>query len=173
MRKAIIWYLLFLTLLATGCILPVVSVTLPTATPETTPEIFKTSTPELTKTKLPVLESTWTIRMKHSGGIMGLLRTIEISSDGSSTVVDERTKKTVNGKLSSDELSIIKEQILASEYISPAKPEAICADCFVYDLEIQGSGKKFAVQLNDISLPDSGLEELVRYLRGLIDTALK
>jgi hypothetical protein len=48
-----------------------------------------------------------------------------------------------------------------------------CADCFIYDLEIQENGKNFAVQLNDISLPNSGLESLVTYLRGLIETALK
>jgi len=48
-----------------------------------------------------------------------------------------------------------------------------CADCFVYDLEIQVNGEKLSVQLNDISLPNSGLEPLVTYLRGLIDTALK
>lgn len=113
--------------------------------------------------------------MAHSGGIMGLSRSIEISSDGKFTVGDKRTNKTMSGELSAVELSKLKELVSSSQYVSPNKPNGmVCADCFIYDLEIQTSGnKKFAVQLNDISLPDSGLEPLVTYLRELIDKALK
>jgi hypothetical protein len=118
--------------------------------------------------------SEWTIKMIHSGGIMGLSRSIEISSDGKFTVMDEHAAKTTSGELSADELSKINEQVISAEYIPAAKPDGMgCADCFIYDLEIQRNGEKFSVQLNDISLPNSGLESLVSNLRGLIETTLK
>jgi hypothetical protein len=112
--------------------------------------------------------------MTHSGGIMGLSRSIEISSDGKYIVIDQRADETVNGELSTVEVSKVDELITSAKYTSPSKPDGmVCADCFIYDLEIQGAGKKFVVQLNDISLPNSGLEPFVAQLRGLIDTALK
>jgi len=142
--------------------------------PLSTPEPLKTPTSEVRASTLPALDGEWTIKMTHSGGIMGLSRSIEISSDGKFTVVDERANKTFSGQLSADELSKINEQVTSAEYIPAVKPDGMaCADCFIYDLEIQENGKNFAVQLNDISLPNSGLESLVTYLRGLIETALK
>jgi hypothetical protein len=165
MPRTIYLYALLITLFIVSCRLFSAPV------PESS---LNTPTPEPTKTKLPALDGAWTIRMKHSGGIMGLSRSIEISSDGKFTVADERANKTVNGEYSSDELSKIKKQVSNSEYIAENGPnDMICADCFVYDLEIQGNGEKLTAQLSDISLPNSGPESLVIYLRNLIDTALK
>jgi hypothetical protein len=160
MTRSVFLYILFIALLITGC-------------SASTPEPLK-STPELPRSNLPSLDGTWKIKMTHSGGIMGLLRSIEISSDGKFTVMDERASKTVTGELTADELSKLKEQVASSEYIPASKPDGMgCADCFIYDLEIQGSGEKSNIQLNDINLPTSGLGTLVTYLRGLIETTLK
>ncbi len=105
---------------------------------------------------------------------MGLSFSIEVSSDGNYTVVDERANKTVTGELTADELSELNELVVTSNYVPATKPNGQgCADCFVYELEIHINGEKLSVQLNDVSLPNSGLEPLVGYLRGLIDTALK
>ncbi|MBL8102379.1 MAG: hypothetical protein JNM02_07615 [Anaerolineales bacterium] len=122
---------------------------------------------------LPVLADEWTVEMTHSGGIVGLMRAIKISSDGSYTVTDERTNKTISGELSKDELAKLTEVIASTNYIPSEKPKGVCADCFIYDIEIQGSEKNLAVQLDDISLPGSGMENLVTFLRGLIDSFLK
>jgi hypothetical protein len=171
MPRTVYLYAFLITLLIVGCRLFSAPELLNTPAPESS---INTPTPEPTKTKLPALDGAWTIRMKHSGGIMGLSRSIEISSDGKFTVVDDRANKTITGEYSSDELSKIKERVSNSEYIAENGPNSmICADCFVYDLEIQGNGEIFTVQLSDISLPNSGLESLVNYLRNLIDTALK
>ena len=162
MPRTIFLYALLISLLIAGC------------SPSSTPEPLKTPTTEVHASTLPALNGDWTIKMRHSGGIMGLSRSVEVSSDGKFTVVDERTDKTIKGNLSADELLKINEKVTSAEYIPAVKPDGmVCADCFIYDLEIQRNGEKFAVQLNDISLPNSGLESLVTYLRGLIDTALK
>lgn len=132
------------------------------------------SKPESLKSGLPSLEGEWMISMAHSGGIMGLSRSIKISSDGKYTVVDERANKSVTRELEKDELSKLMDIVASSEYITMTLPQPSgCADCFVYDLAIQGNGKKFSVQVDDVSMPDSGMETLVMYLRDLMDAALK
>ncbi len=162
MPRIIFLYVFLISLLAAGCGQPA------------TVETLNTPTTESPVSNLPTLDGDWKIKMKHSGGIMGLSRSIEISSDGKFTVLDERKDKTINGELTADELSKLNKQVSSSEYIFETKPDGMgCADCFIYDLEIQKGEEKFAIQLNDISLPNSGLEPLVAHLRGLIETALK
>ena len=153
MPRIIFIYMLLITLLITGCSYP---------------------TPEPLKTDLPSLDSEWTIKMVHSGGIMGLMRSIEISSDGKYTVMDERSNKTVTKKLSASELSKLQEIVSNTEYINTERSSPSgCADCFNYDLEIQKDGKKFSVHVDDISMPNSAMETLIMYLRDLLETALK
>ncbi|HET7143924.1 MAG TPA: hypothetical protein VFI68_07905, partial [Anaerolineales bacterium] len=131
------------------------------------------SKPEPLNSNLPSMEGDWTISMTHSGGIIGLSRSVEISSDGKYIVTDDRSGKRVTGELASGELSVLKNIVINSEYLlMESRQPSGCADCFVYDLAIQGSGKKFNVQLDDISMPDSGMETLIIYLRNLIDSAL-
>jgi hypothetical protein len=162
MPRTIFLYVLLISLFIAGC------------GTSATPEPIKTPTLEPRQTDQPSFEGNWMIKMKHSGGIMGLSRSIEILSNGNFTVVDERSNKTVTGMLAENELSKINEQVSSLKYIPASKPDQTgCADCFIYDLEIQESGEKFAVQLNDISLPSSGLESFVSHLRGLIDIRLK
>jgi hypothetical protein len=158
MPRTVFLYVLLISLLVAGCTAPT------TREPASTP----------TASNPPALDGEWTVYMTHSGGIMGLSRSIEVSSDGKFTVVDERENKTTTGQLTTDELAKINEQVMSFEYIPASKPGGMaCADCFIYDLEIQRDGKRFAAQLSDVSLPGSGLESLVSYLRELIDTALR
>jgi len=129
--------------------------------------------PKTVPSALPVLDGEWTVKMTRSGGIMGVMRSMEIYSHGSYVITDDRSKQTLTGELSEDELARLKGIVASSEYAGMDKPGTSgCADCFVYDLEIQGGGSKFIVQLDDVGLPDSGLETLVIFLRELIDRAL-
>ena len=131
-----------------------------------------TNAPAATPT-LPAIADEWTVKMTHSGGIMGLMRSIEVSSDGSYTVTDERTNKSISVKLSEDEIATLTKIVSSAENIPSEKPSGGCADCFVYEIEILTSGKNLATRLDDISLPASGMEDLVKSLRELIDSALK
>lgn len=135
-------------------------------TPAPAPVLLPTPT-------LPVADE-WTIKMTHSGGIMGLMRSLEVSSDGKYTVVDERANKTVSGKLSFNELATLSEMISILDGADVKQPgPGNCADCFIYDLEIHSGEKNIVVQLDDISLPESGMIDLVSFLRGITDSALK
>jgi len=154
---------LLIILLITGC------------SPFSTSEQLKTPTLELTKSNLPSPNGEWTsINMTHSGGIMGLSRSIAISSDGTYTVTDERANKTIAKKLSANELTELNKLIASSKSITTNGPrQSGCADCFIYNLEIQGDGKNFSAQVDDVTMPKSGMEPLIIYLRGLVDSALK
>lgn len=162
MPRTIFLYTLLIILVLASCR------SSPTLEPLKTPTVEPPTSDKLS------LDGEWMIKMNHSGGIMELSRSIEISSNGRLSVSDERTGKKVTGELAADDLSRLNEQVLSYKYIPITKPDGMgCADCFIYDLEIQGNGKKFAIQLNDINLPNSGLESLIIYLRGLIETTLK
>src|SRR5512133_1350235 len=105
MRKLSISILFILmTLGLFGC--GPVNTVLSTATPEllllATPEASYPNPPSYPNTPsypnpsgddFPQLTGDWHIRLTQTGGIAGVSRKLEISSDGKMTVSDERTKK--------------------------------------------------------------------------------
>jgi len=105
---------------------------------------------------------------------MGLLRHVEINSSGEFTVSDERTKQTKTGILSQNDLETLGDLVETVKPVSidPLK-NMVCADCFVYSLEIRRDGKSLSAELDDISLPDSGYELLVTELRKIMDDVLR
>lgn len=119
----------------------------------------------------PALAQEWSVKMTQSGGIMGLLRNIEAASDGKFTVNDERAGTTVTGELTDGKLAELQRLVTEMTFTAPEIP-AVCADCFVYEVQIESGGKKMIAQADDISLPDSGMEALVEFLRGIMDSAL-
>jgi hypothetical protein len=131
--------------------------------------IISTSAPA--KNQSPTLEGNWTIRMTHSGGIMGLSRSIEITSDGTYTVADQRTGQRKEGKLSEDEFTQLTQLVASTQY-SPSNQPSGCADCFIYNIEISGAAKTFTANADDVTLADSGLGPLVMQLRAIIDREL-
>lgn len=120
----------------------------------------------------PVLADDWSVGMTQSGGIMGLLRHIATGSDGKYAASDERDGREVAGELSQDQLTRLKGLVSSLQFTAPKLP-TVCADCFIYDIEIQSGGKKLILQADDISLPDSGMASLVEFLRDLMDSALQ
>jgi hypothetical protein len=123
--------------------------------------------------ELPALEGEWTISMVQSGGIMGLSRSIEISFDATYTVTDRHGEITITGRLSAEQLEVLREIVLNTEYQSTVDPgQSGCADCFIYNVQVQAEGRKFVVELDDISMPGSGMERLIMHLQLLLESAL-
>jgi len=123
----------------------------------------------------PVLSSSgpWTLRFTQSGGIMGMMRTIEIQSDGQATLTDERSNKSATVQLTQGDLSALQQAASNTIYRAPKGPSG-CADCFVYQIEVQsGSEKTFEAQVDDVNLESSGLSALVENLRNLMERSLR
>lgn len=126
---------------------------------------------EITYTPPPI-EDEWSVTMVQSGGIMGLIRSIRVSSDGTYSVVDERAGERVEGKLSNDELADLKDLVAGFSFLAPKMP-MVCADCFVYKVEIQSGGQKLVAEIDDVNMPETGMGPLVEFLRGVMDLALQ
>ena len=120
----------------------------------------------------PPIGDEWAVTMVQSGGIMGLKRSIQASSDGRYMVVDERAGKSVDGELSADELARLKELIAGFSFTAPKMP-MVCADCFVYNVTIQSGGQKMIAEIDDVNMPETGMGPLVEFLRGVMDSALQ
>ena len=127
--------------------------------------------PEPVKNDIPGLEGSWTIKMIHSGGIMGVIRSIEVTADGKFTVQDERSGQTRQGRLSEQELDELNSLVASIQHFQISKSSG-CADCFIYDLEISGDSGRISVRLDDISLGESGFEPLITNLRSILDREL-
>ena len=110
--------------------------------------------------------------MQLSGGFAGLSQSIEISSDGAVTAKDERSNKVAKRQLISDELTKLTSLISSASLQSPTDLLTGCADCFNYNIQINSDSGKFTAQLDDVSLPDSGIKLLVGYLGKLMNQML-
>ena len=124
---------------------------------------------------LPTLSDKWSLKLTQSGGIAGIMLTVEVLSDGKITAEDPRSGKSEKRDLTTDELAELK-RLVSSAKISPnAAPYPGCADCFIYTLEVNSNGNLSRIQVDDITLKDSGALELVTYLRklrnGLLDVS--
>jgi hypothetical protein len=130
------------------------------------------TTPEPVKGSLPTLAGSWAITMTHSGGIMGLSRSVEVDSTGIYTVKEDRTDQEFTGQLSEEELADLMYVVNSTSYMPEKAPHG-CADCFIYDLTIMSDTGKFSAQVDDISIEESGLSALVMTLRGIIEREVK
>ena len=127
---------------------------------------------EETQQPLPTASADWTsITFTQSGGIMGMLRTIVIASDGTWKFTDDRASESVDGKLSADERKQLNG-LIASLSVKSSGQSGVCADCFIYSVEILSSGKTLTAQADDVNLGDSGLEPLVMFMTELMNKAL-
>ena len=120
----------------------------------------------------PVLAEEWSVKMTVSGGIMGLLQSIEVQSDGAYAAADQRVGKIVKGEVAADDLATLEQLLSTLKFSAPENPP-ICADCFVFDIEIESGGRKMLIHADDITANDSGIGELVQFLRERLESALK
>jgi hypothetical protein len=163
MPNKLIHLAIFCTLLLSACAAA-------PSTATTLPE--NTNTPEPATGNLPALNGSWTITMTHSGGIMGLQRSVNVDSSGAYTVQDSRGEQAFTGQLSDEELASLIQVANSTAYNAGSKPHG-CADCFVYNIEINGDGGRFSAQVDDTSLEASGLTPLIIALRDIIAREIK
>jgi hypothetical protein len=121
---------------------------------------------------LPALSGAWQIKLSQSGGIMGMSRMLDVSSNGDLLVTDLRGGQSNPSRLPADKLAELTSLVAESAY-QPASAPAGCADCFIFDLEISSGGERFQVQMNQIDLASSGLQPLVNFLMAYLKIVIK
>jgi hypothetical protein len=133
------------------------------STPGPVPNPTAPLAPTASAQQIPALSGDWHMTITQSGGIMGMERTLEISSTGETTLTDARSHASSQAHLSAERLAALTKLVAGSKYQPAAMPSG-CADCFIFDIQISSAGENFQVQLNQIDLVDSGLQPLVDFL---------
>ena len=149
-------FLLLISLILSAC----------AGTPVSTPTPKPLGTPTSPPAAACSPPEKWNIQFNRSGGFAGLDESLTLDSGGSLDV--QRKRPPVNEKS-----SISKEQVAAiAVLLAQACPFEIemgkdnCADCFVYDLNIQMDGQTYSVQASDVTLTED-LHPLVDALSQL------
>jgi hypothetical protein len=108
----------------------------------------------------------WNVQFNRSGGFAGVDESLTLDSGGRIEVQSERPPVDEKSTISQDQVATI------SEFLAQACPFEIdagkdnCADCFVYELNIQMDGQTYSVQASDVTLTED-LHPLVDALSQL------
>ena len=121
---------------------------------------------------LPSPSTKWTVKLDQSGGIAGVHLTAQISSDGQLIAEDQRSHRSVTQTLSSQTLTRLN-QLITNTWSAKSPTQSGCADCFIYDLEIQSEESDVQIHVDDVTMKDSGAAELIAFVNKLRDDALR
>jgi hypothetical protein len=122
---------------------------------------------------LPSPGQEWAIKLTQSGGIAGVHKTVEVSSDGQLKAEDQRSGSSISQTLPPEATAELIGLLSKASVVTAAAPHSGCADCFIYDLEVTSGGKSTAIRADDTTLDASGAAELIAFLQQLRDRALK
>jgi|GEM_PF-542157 len=112
---------------------------------------------------LPELSGDWQLQFRQSGGYAGLSRTLEISTTGAMNIDDGRSAQKKTAQLTPEKLAELTRLVGYATFKRPPQPPG-CADCFLYNLQLTTSAGVYLVQVDEVSLSDSGLQDLVDFL---------
>jgi hypothetical protein len=121
---------------------------------------------------LPSPSGNWTVKLNQSGGFAGVLLTVDISSNGQLNAEDQRSLRIVTQTLPAQTITKLN-QLVSGISMSPRSiPQSGCADCFIYDLEIQSEAGNLHLNIDDVTMKDSGVADLIAFVIKLRDDAL-
>ena len=121
---------------------------------------------------LPSPSRNWTLIMMQSGGFAGVSLSARISSNGQLIAEDQRSNRSVTQTLSSQTMAKLNQLVSGISVSANNNPQSGCADCFIYDLEIQSEESDFHINVDDVTLKDSSASELIPLIIKLRDDAL-
>ena len=121
----------------------------------------------------PTSAGTWSIKLTQTGGFAGAHLEIRVSSDGHMTAEDGRTRRVVSRPLSEAAVRELNRLLGPSTLPETERLRSVCADCFVYELEIASTTGIVRVQADDTNLSESGAQDLIQFLGEMRDQALE
>jgi hypothetical protein len=115
----------------------------------------------------------WTVKLTQSGGFIGVLMTVDVSSGGALTAQDHRSGRSVTNTVPPETIARLDQMISkATEPLTIGKSSR-CADSFNYTLDLTSTRGAIQVQMDDTTIGASGLEALINLLQQLRDDALR
>ncbi len=121
---------------------------------------------------LPSPEGSWTVQLTQTGGFAGVRLWVEVTSAGKLTATDQRTGRTITQTLPNDALARLRRLVAQADISGSIKPSTSCADCFLYELVFTSDSGTKRLQADDVTVGESGAQDLIALLRSLRDKAL-
>jgi hypothetical protein len=121
---------------------------------------------------LPSPSGNWTVKLNQSGGIAGVLLTVDISSNGQLNAEDQRSLRSVTQTLPAQTITKLNQMVSGISMSPRSFPPSGCADCFIYNLEIQSEAANVHLSVDDVTMKDSSAVDLIAYVITLRDDAL-
>ena len=112
----------------------------------------------------------WTIQYNRSGGFAGFNESMTLDSGGNLTVKSERPPADVQETISDDQVKEISKLLGQACPFETDSSKDSCADCFMYDLNIQMDGQTYTVHASDMTLIEE-LQPLISALDQLLQDA--
>ena len=113
----------------------------------------------------------WGVTFRMSGGFAGLVRNLQVSSAGDVSAEDSRRQVRVTAKTTPEELAALNA-FIAQQVPSRQAVSGSCADCFLYELDVDAGGQRSNFRFDDATLMASGIEPTVRTLAAMLNRAL-
>ncbi len=132
------------------------------------PEASRPPTPLATSST----DSSWTLSLKQTGGFAGVQLSAEVTSAGELTARNERSNQQITKSLPPQAMDELRSLIASTNLVAAQPKPSACADCFIYVLEYDSAGGVQKIQVDDVTLPNSGAQPLILYVRSLRDEAL-
>jgi hypothetical protein len=114
----------------------------------------------------------WNVTLTQSGGIAGVQLTVDISSDGQLKAEDQRSQRSASKILPSQTIALLRGLVFNAIASYGSVPLSACADCFIYNLEIQSDDKDIKIQVDDSTINVSTAQGLITTLIKIRDEAL-
>lgn len=111
--------------------------------------------------------SNWSIRYNRSGGFAGFNESLTLDSAGRLTVQSERPPVDKQKMITDVQVDTITDLLVEACPFETPSDRGVCADCFIYDLEIIMDGQLYSVQASDVTLTEK-LQPLVEVLNQFL-----
>ena len=135
--------------------------------PASTPLPEPVGTPTSQSSAVCSAPENWTVQFNRSGGFAGFNQSMTLDNGGNLTVQSERPAVDMQKTLSDDQVKAITELLVDACPFDSGTDKGNCADCFLYDLDIQMDEHTYSVQASDITLSD-GMQPLISALSQLL-----
>ena len=113
------------------------------------------------------------IKLTQTGGFAGVHLEIQVSSEGWMTAKDQRSGRAVTSPLSEGTLQELGQLVAKTRSPATEHLPSMCADCFIYELEIASTTGVIRIQIDDTNLAESGARALIQFLGEIRDQALR
>jgi len=135
--------------------------------PVSTPLPESLGTPTSQSNSACSVPTNWAIAYSRSGGFAGFNESLTLDNGGNLKVQSERPPADMVKTISDDQVKMITDLLVQTCPFEVALDKGDCADCFVYDLDIQMDGLAYSVQASDVTLGEE-LHPLINALSLLL-----